>query len=95
MVSNNLCPLCGIGKLTEQIEYDEIEYLNVTVEIPFCSSVCNYCLCETSDTRQAKFNKEAYILSKKYAEYVIKTINSIPKPVDMINVQFKVSSDEN
>ena len=70
MMSNNICPVCEEGALTEQViettirprDWDQ----DITVDMKF--SVCDNCGSETSDKDQILFNRQQVLNQVGYYE---------------------------
>ncbi|MDQ7051030.1 MAG: type II toxin-antitoxin system MqsA family antitoxin [Enterobacterales bacterium] len=62
---NELCPVCGEGRLSEQAGQNSVQYKGVEENIPLYFSVCDYCEMEQGDAIQTRQNKREMIAFKK------------------------------
>ncbi|MCA1178902.1 MULTISPECIES: type II toxin-antitoxin system MqsA family antitoxin [unclassified Pantoea] len=57
MKNNNLCPICGVGKLSRKSEMDEVVYKGVTKHVTANYCVCDHCHVEQAGATELKANK--------------------------------------
>ena len=65
MKINNICPVCGVGHLSAQIDYDVVAYKDQTKSLPARFSVCDTCGSETATKVDLRENKRIFIEFKK------------------------------
>ncbi len=65
MKINNICPACGVGHLSPQIDYDVVAYKDQTKSLPARFSVCDTCGSETATQVDLRENKRIFIEFKK------------------------------
>lgn len=63
--SNNLCPICGEGKLHPEVSKNPVEYKGQTTELDLHFSLCDACGSEEADAVQTRVNKRRMIAFKK------------------------------
>jgi HTH-type transcriptional regulator/antitoxin MqsA len=63
--SNNLCPICGEGKLHHKVSENPVEYKGQTTELDLHFSLCDACGSEQADAAQTRINKRLMIAFKK------------------------------
>jgi len=63
--SNNLCPVCGKGRLQPQAGKNNVTYKDHTADLNIHYSVCDICGSEQSDALQLRDNKRAMVAFKK------------------------------
>ena len=66
MRNNNICPVCGVGHLTVEMEYDDVTYKGETKNLPIRFSVCDQCGSETATPVDLRENKRIFNEYKKY-----------------------------
>lgn len=62
---NDICPICGEGRLEPRIGKNAVEYRGRSAELEVAYSVCNACGSEQSDAAQLRANKRAMIAFRK------------------------------
>jgi HTH-type transcriptional regulator/antitoxin MqsA len=63
--SNNLCPICGEGKLHPEVGKNPVEYKGQATELDLHYSLCDACGSEQADAAQTRVNKRLMIAFKK------------------------------
>jgi HTH-type transcriptional regulator/antitoxin MqsA len=63
--SNNLCPICGEGKLHPEVSKNPVEYKGQATELDLHFSLCGACGSEQADAAQTRVNKRLMIAFKK------------------------------
>ncbi|MET0008712.1 MAG: type II toxin-antitoxin system MqsA family antitoxin [Candidatus Thiodiazotropha sp. 6PLUC9] len=63
--SNNLCPICGEGKLHPEVGKNPVEYKGQTTELDLHYSLCDACGSEQADAAQTRINKRLMVAFKK------------------------------
>lgn len=58
-MKNELCPVCGEGRLTNHTKKVERNYNGVTGLVDLHFSVCSSCECEIATDKQMKANVDA------------------------------------
>ncbi|RME36664.1 MAG: type II toxin-antitoxin system MqsA family antitoxin [Deltaproteobacteria bacterium] len=61
----NTCPICGEGRLREQVGTNRVAYRDQSTELELHYSVCDSCGSEQSDAAQLRANKRAMVAFKK------------------------------
>lgn len=65
MRNNNICPVCGAGHLTVEMDYDDVTYKGVTKNLPARFSVCDACGSESATPVDLRENKRIFNEFKK------------------------------
>ncbi|HFN7502703.1 TPA: type II toxin-antitoxin system MqsA family antitoxin [Escherichia coli] len=93
MRNNNICPVCGVGHLTVEMEYDDVTYKGETKNLPIRFSVCDQCGSETATPVDLRENKRIFNEYKKSIDGLLtgKELKKIRTEVWMITQQ-KASS---
>lgn len=65
MKINNICPVCGEGHLTAEMDYDVVTYKDQTKNLPARFSVCDTCGSETATLVDLRENKRIFNEFKK------------------------------
>lgn len=66
MSSNELCPICQEGYLTEHKETNTVQYRGVSLELPLLYSVCDGgCGSDQTSSLQAAVNKKKSVEAKQ------------------------------
>lgn len=69
--SNNLCPICGEGKLHPEVGKNPVEYKGQTTELDLHFSLCDACGSEQADAIQTRLNKRLMIAFKKQVDALL------------------------
>lgn len=65
MSKSDICPICGEGSLTPQVEMVNAEYRGVSKEIASYYSVCDCCGSEQAGPSELRVNKRTMVAFKK------------------------------
>lgn len=65
MKNNNVCPVCGSGHLSVELDHDFITYKNCTKKLPIRLSACDTCASETATSVDLRENKRIFNEFKK------------------------------
>ena len=60
-MDKEVCPVCGEGTLTEHLEKNNID----GIEVDMLFSTCDVCHSEVANAEQSRRNKRAYIIAKQ------------------------------
>ncbi|WLP18221.1 type II toxin-antitoxin system MqsA family antitoxin [Klebsiella michiganensis] len=71
MRNNNICPVCGAGHLTVEMDYDDVTYKGVTKNLPARFSVCDECGSESATPVDLRENKRIFNEFKKSVEGLV------------------------
>ncbi|MGD9859938.1 MAG: type II TA system antitoxin MqsA family protein [Marinobacterium sp.] len=65
MIKSAVCPICGEGSLTPQVEMVPVEYRGVSRQIVSHISICDCCGSEQAGSAELRANKRAMVAFKK------------------------------
>ena len=83
------CPLCGEGHVTEQVQEVETEYKGHTAMLPLHYKLCDHCLSDFAGAAESKRNKRAVLAFRKQVDGLLSgtEITALRKQYDLTQVQ--------
>lgn len=68
MNDSALCPICGIGHASEQVEQVESHYKGLSTQLPVYMLACDHCGSETAGAAETKKSRRALIAWRKQVD---------------------------
>lgn len=68
MSAQELCPICGEGLVTEQVQMVESEYKGHKAELPLHFKLCDTCTSDFAGAAESKLNKRALMAFRKQVD---------------------------
>ena len=65
MDTKELCPICGEGHVTDQVDQFESEYKGQKATLPLHYQLCDVCHSDFAGTKESKLNKRAIMAFRK------------------------------
>lgn len=65
MYTKELCPICGEGHVTDQVDQFESEYKGQKATLPLHYQLCDTCHSDFAGTKESKLNKRAIMAFRK------------------------------
>lgn len=85
-MQNNMCGLCGEGRLDAQVSVDKVSYNGVEKNLPLYFSVCDVCGAEQALPAQSRENKRVMNAFKKEVDGLLSG-----QAVAELRTKFKIS----
>lgn len=73
--NGELCPACGEGHLSSNVEYESVDYNGRQKDLPLYFSVCDHCGSELTGAAESKLNARAMTAFKKEVDGLLSGVD--------------------